>query len=129
MLVELCYAVKCWFIWENNWLNWWLFSISFYLPSNFQLSTTVTSFWQKKHFGNGFIARIEEVVLSFLFFLLLLLYILAWLTCAFYKYASSSRQFEIAESGQDIHSPSQSTRGHHLQALPDFMPLAIEKGS
>ncbi|XP_043811486.1 protein GAMETE EXPRESSED 2-like isoform X7 [Manihot esculenta] len=41
----------------------------------------------------------------------------------------SSRQFEIAESGQDIHSPSQSTRGYHLQALPDFMPLAIEKGS
>ncbi|XP_043811584.1 protein GAMETE EXPRESSED 2 isoform X4 [Manihot esculenta] len=41
----------------------------------------------------------------------------------------SSRHFEIAESEQDIHSPSQSTRGHHLQGLPDFMPLAIEKGS
>ncbi|XP_043812261.1 protein GAMETE EXPRESSED 2 isoform X11 [Manihot esculenta] len=41
----------------------------------------------------------------------------------------SSRHSELAESGQDIHSPSQSTKGHHLQALPDFMPLAIEKGS
>lgn len=47
----------------------------------------------------------------------------------FLQMCSSSRHSELAESGQDIHSPSQSTKGHHLQALPDFMPLAIEKGS